>query len=35
MLLEAGADYPDLAPAPELVRLAFGGVAVLDQLAAP
>jgi choline dehydrogenase len=32
-LLEAGADHPDFDAAPGLVRLAFGGVAVLDQLA--
>ncbi len=31
-LLEAGEDIPILAAAPELVRLAFGGVSVLDQL---
>jgi choline dehydrogenase len=34
VLLEAGPDLPDLASAPDVVRLAFGGVAVLDQLAA-
>jgi len=33
-LVEAGPDHPDLATAPDIVRLAFGGVAVLDQLAA-
>jgi choline dehydrogenase len=33
VLLEAGADFPDFSQAPELVRLAYGGVAVLDQLA--
>jgi choline dehydrogenase-like flavoprotein len=32
LLVEAGADYPEPASAPELVRLAYGGVAVLDQL---
>ena len=31
-LIEAGNDYPTLAAAPDLVRLAFGGVSVLDQL---
>jgi choline dehydrogenase len=34
VLVEAGPDIPDLASAPDVVRLAFGGVAVLDQLAA-
>ncbi|MFN8622849.1 MAG: GMC family oxidoreductase N-terminal domain-containing protein [Chloroflexota bacterium] len=33
LLLEAGGDNPDFDAAPDLVRLAFGGVAVLDQLA--
>ena len=33
VLLEAGADHPDPTTAPELVRLAYGGTAVLDQLA--
>src|SRR5687768_11536333 len=33
VLLEAGADHPDFSAAPELVRLAYGGVSVLDQLA--
>jgi choline dehydrogenase len=34
MLLEAGPDYPDVAMAPDVVRLAFGGLQALDQLAA-
>ncbi len=34
VLLEAGPDHPDFDRAPDLVRLAYGGVAVLDQLAA-
>ncbi len=34
VLLEAGADYPDIAQAPELVRLAHGGAQMVDQLAA-
>lgn len=33
VLLEAGADHPDHATAPELVRLAYGGVSVISQLA--
>lgn len=33
VLLEAGSDWPDFDQVPELVRLAYGGVAVLDQLA--
>lgn len=33
-LVEAGADHPDLAVAPDLVRLAHGGAQFADQLAA-
>jgi choline dehydrogenase len=32
-VLEAGADYPDLASAPEHMRLAYGGVAILEHIA--
>src|SRR6187402_3008032 len=32
VLIEAGPDHADFDTAPELVRLAYGGVAVLDQL---
>ena len=34
VLVEAGADHPDFASAPDLVRLAHGAINVLDQLAA-
>ena len=34
VLLEAGPDYPDIAPAPDVVRLAHGGSQAVDQLAA-
>lgn len=33
-LVEAGPDVPDLASAPDVVRLAFGGVAAFHQMAA-
>jgi choline dehydrogenase len=34
MLLESGPDYPVLDDAPQIVRLAHGGVSIIDQLAA-
>ncbi len=34
MLLEAGPDFPDLSAAPDVVRLAYGGLQAVDQLAA-